>query len=74
MNAYTADIIAEDIHRVRHAECRDGDIFWRGSDDWFRPMSIHIAERLLPNLTGEISHLAPDLKAAIEEAKSYVHA
>lgn len=33
--------------RVPHAELRDGLIFWRGSDEWFRPMDPQTARRLV---------------------------
>lgn len=50
-----------------HAECREDGLWWRGSTDTFHPMDIHTARRLLPNLTGSIAYLAPDLAHAIEE-------
>lgn len=33
--------------RIPHAELRDGLIFWRGSDDWFRPMEPSVARWLV---------------------------
>lgn len=33
--------------RIPHAELRDGMIFWRGSDLWFRPMEPSVAEWLV---------------------------
>lgn len=66
---------------MKTAEYRgDDNIWWRGSGATFAPHSIVTMRNLLPNLTGCLADLAPDLAVAIaqyeadHQEENHVHA
>lgn len=55
-----------------HAECRDGAIFWRGSDQWFRYMEPETARALLARRELPAAMLRDLAKAMAEQEESLI--